>query len=226
MTEHNPRPETPQPCADLGTDLSGMGRRIGIVGGTFDPVHVGHLFVAVAARHALALNTTLLVVAHVPWQKVGDRQVTPSALRLAMVEAAVADYPGIDASDIEIRRGGDSYTIDTVEAVAAANPEAEIFVVLGSDVAPNLNTWHRHNELADMAKIAVIDRPGSIGARPPAGWDWQHVETPSVNVSSTMLRQRLRAGEPVDFVVPAEALAVYRRAQADPTAFPQNEAPS
>lgn len=185
--------------------------RIGVVGGTFDPIHVGHLFIAAAARHALQLDRTLLVVAHVPWQKVDERQVSPSELRLGMARAAVADHPGIEVSDLEVQRGGDSYTVDTVESLAAQNPGAQIFLVLGSDVAPNLNTWHRHEELAEMVEVAVIDRPGSVGARPPAGWRHTVIDAPTVNVSSTMLRKRLVRNEPVDFVVPQPALDVYRR---------------
>ena len=96
-----------------------MGRRVGILGGTFDPPHIGHLGMAVEVRDALALDVVLLVVAHEPWQKVGTRRVSPSADRLALVEAAVADLEGLEASDVEIRHGGPSYTADTLATLAA-----------------------------------------------------------------------------------------------------------
>src|SRR3954447_22668934 len=95
--------------------------RLGVLGGTFDPIHVGHLVAAVNVRHALDLDRVLLVVANEPWQKVGDRAVTPAHDRLAMVEAAVGDVDGIEASRIEVVRGGSSYTADTLAQLAEEN---------------------------------------------------------------------------------------------------------
>jgi len=97
-------------------------RRLGILGGTFDPVHVGHLVAAVNARHELGLDQVLLVVANEPWQKVGNRPVTPAADRLALVEAAVEGVEGLESSGIEIERGGPSYTADTVAELEARWP--------------------------------------------------------------------------------------------------------
>ena len=108
---------------------------------------------AVEVRDALALDLVLLVVAHVPWQKVGDREVSPSADRLALVEAAVADLEGVEASDVEIRRGGPSYTADTLATLAAEGPEDELFVILGADAAAGLPTWERGDEVADVGGI-------------------------------------------------------------------------
>ena len=98
-------------------------------GGTFDPPHVGHLVAAIDARQALELDIVLLVVANAPWQKIGSRQVSPAADRLAMVRAAVADAPGLEVSDIEIARGGLSYTADTLEALRGQEPGAELFLL-------------------------------------------------------------------------------------------------
>src|SRR5688572_4243255 len=98
--------------------MSGPNTRIGVFGGTFDPPHVGHLVTAVNVRHELQLDVVLLVVANDPWQKSGDRRVTPAADRLAMVEAAVGEVEGLEVSDIEVRRGGTSYTADTLAALA------------------------------------------------------------------------------------------------------------
>ncbi|MGH9061176.1 MAG: nicotinate-nicotinamide nucleotide adenylyltransferase, partial [Acidimicrobiales bacterium] len=91
-----------------------MGARIGIFGGTFDPIHVGHLVAAVNARDALALDRVVLMVANVPWQKTGTRSVTGAEERFALVQAAVGDVPGLEAGRLEIDRGGESYTADTL----------------------------------------------------------------------------------------------------------------
>ena len=98
------------------------GERLGIFGGTFDPPHVGHLVTAVNARHELGLDRVLLVVSNVPWQKVGTREISPAEARLAMVEAAVADVEGLDASRLELDAGGPSYTADTLATLLAEDP--------------------------------------------------------------------------------------------------------
>lgn len=184
--------------------------KIGIFGGTFDPIHVGHLVAAMNARHTLALDRVLMVVAHMPWQKVGTREITPSDVRFGMVEASVATLDGLEASSIEIDRGGDSYTIDTIETIRAAEPDAEIFLIVGSDVAPALNTWHRFEDVRREVKLAIVDRPGSLAARPPAEWNYEMVEAPLIDLSSTQLRLRMVDGSPVRFLVPDPALPIYR----------------
>lgn len=185
--------------------------RVGIFGGTFDPIHVGHLAVASAAAHGLRLDQVLFVVAHRPWQKVGTRQIADSALRLAMVEAATADRDDLVASSIEIDRGGSSYTVDTVEELRRRMPEAELVLVVGSDVVADLNTWHRHDELREMVTLGVVDRPGDVGAEPPPGWRCERIAAPLVDLSSSMLRSRMAAGEPVDYLVPRAALDIHHQ---------------
>src|SRR5215213_1004694 len=106
--------------------------RLGLLGGTFDPVHTGHLVVAVNVRHALRLDRVLLVVANAPWQK-SARPITPAADRLAVVEAAVAGTRGVEASSIEVDRGGESYTADTLEQLAQEDHDRELFLVVGAD---------------------------------------------------------------------------------------------
>jgi nicotinate-nucleotide adenylyltransferase len=192
-----------------------MRRRVGILGGTFDPPHIGHLAMAVEVRDALALDVVLLVVAHEPWQKVGTRRVSPSADRLALVEAAVADLEGLEASDVEIRHGGPSYTADTLAALAAAGPEDELWVVLGADAAAGLPTWERGGEVAERARLVVAARDGESGS-PPPGWSWRTVPITRLDVSSTDLRERVAAGRTIEVLVPAavrreiEARALYR----------------
>src|SRR5690242_4710235 len=104
----------PAPTPDSTATASGR-RRIGLFGGTFDPPHIGHLVTAIDVRAALGLEVVLMVVANEPWQKVGSRAISPASVRVDMVRAAVGDEPGIEVSDIEVRRGGPSYTVDTVE---------------------------------------------------------------------------------------------------------------
>lgn len=183
--------------------------KIGVFGGTFDPVHIGHLSLGSAAAHALGLDQVLFVIAHQPWQKVGSRQIADSALRLAMVEAATADRPDLVASAIEIDRGGSSYTIDTIEQLTREQPDVELYLIVGSDVVEDLPTWHRHEELRELVTLGVLDRPGSIGAEPPPGWTLERIVAPLVDLSSSMLRDRLAAGAPVDYLVPRAALNVY-----------------
>lgn len=185
--------------------------RIGIFGGTFDPIHVGHLAVASAAAHGLQLDQVLFVVAHSPWQKIGTRQISDSGLRLAMVAAATADRDDLVASSLEIDRGGSSYSIDTAEQLRRAQPDTDLVLVVGSDVVDGLSTWHRHDELREMVTLGVVDRPGDIGAEPPLGWTTERIVAPLVDLSSSLLRARLAADEPVDYLVPRSALDIYKQ---------------
>lgn len=190
-----------------------MGERIGVFGGTFDPVHIGHLAAAVAVGHALALDRCLLVVAREPWQKVGVRTITPAEDRFAMVEAAVADVAGLEASRVELDRPGPTYTADTLAALAAA--DRELFLVLGTDAAGGLDTWERVEEVRTLATLVVVARPGAPPARPPdvGGGSWRvvDVEIPALDVSSTDLRARAADGRPLDVLVPPAALREARR---------------
>ncbi len=181
--------------------MPAAGRRIGVFGGTFDPIHLGHLEVAETVRDALGLDRMLVVVANHPWQK-QDRPVTPAEDRYAMVVAALADRPGLEASRVELDRGGPSYTVDTVRALLADEPDAEVVVVVGADVVAALDTWHEHEALRDLVTLAVVDRPGAPAVDPPPGWRSERVAVSPVDVSSTGLRSLLEVGAPVDGVVP------------------------
>jgi nicotinate-nucleotide adenylyltransferase len=180
--------------------------RIGIFGGTFDPIHVGHLVAAVNVRHALALDRVLVVVANQPWQKTGTRAITPAEDRFAVVEAAVGEVAGVEASRIEIDRGGQSYTADTIEEVARLHPGAELFCIVGADVADVLHTWERQEAIAELSTLVVVNRPGAVRASRLEGWQVVEVEVPALEVSSTDLRARARDGRPLDYLVPEEAI--------------------
>jgi nicotinate-nucleotide adenylyltransferase len=177
------------------------GERLGIFGGTFDPPHVGHLVVAVNARYALRLDRLLLVVAHDPWQKSHVRAVSSAEDRLAMVRAAVAGVNGLEASALEIERGGVSYSADTLAALHEEDPTRELFLIVGGDAAAGLPTWERIDEVRSSATIVVVARPGAGEGTPPPGWAWTRIETPRLEVSSTDLRARLADGRPLDYLL-------------------------
>jgi nicotinate-nucleotide adenylyltransferase len=176
--------------------------RTGVLGGTFDPPHLGHLLAAVNVRHALELDEVLLVVANDPWQKSGERSVTPAEDRLAMVEAAARGLEGVEASDLEILRGGPSYTVDTLEELRARDPDGRRFLILGSDAAAGLLAWDRAEDLPSLATLVLVDRPGIPCPPPPPGWELRRVEIPRIEVSSTDLRARVTDGRPLDLLVP------------------------
>jgi len=202
------------PRAGYASGVAGP-ERLGILGGTFDPVHVGHLVAAVNARHELALDRVLLVVANEPWQKVGSRPVTPADDRLALVQAAVEGVEGLQASSIEIDRGGHSYTADTVAELEARWPGVEQHLIVGADAAAGLGTWERIEEVRAKVVLVVVNRPGTtIDADGPdsplEGWDVRMVEVPALEISSTELRDRVASGRPLDFLIPAPAIRVIR----------------
>ena len=173
-----------------------------MLGGTFDPVHVGHVVAATDARWSLRLDRVLLVVAGDPWQKRG--QVVASARdRLALARAAV------EASSVEVDRSGPSVTADTLEALAA--PGREFFLILGADAVANMPTWRRLEETRDLATIVVIERAGDAHAEPPGpGWRFERLSIPRLDVSSSDVRARLAAGRPVDGLVPPAVVREIR----------------
>lgn len=183
--------------------------KIGLFGGTFDPPHVGHLVTAVNVRHALQLDVVVLMVANVPWQKQGSRPISPAVDRLAMVQAAVADVDGLLASDLEIRRGGASYTADTLAALAERHPGAILHTIVGDDAAAGITSWERHDEVVARSVLVVVDRPGAP-VELPEQFDWVRVEVPRLEVSSTDLRARVRDGRPLDYLVTDPVLQIVR----------------
>jgi nicotinate-nucleotide adenylyltransferase len=182
--------------------------RLGILGGTFDPVHVAHLAAAAAARDQLRLDRVLVVVAGDPWQKRG-RVLAPAEARFEMVAAALDGVDRLVASRLELDREGPTYTIDTVESLRS-DRQRELFLVVGSDVAASIDTWHRSEDLRDAVTLALVDREDVAPSIPPAGWQARRVHMPRLDVSSTDLRGRIAAGESVDFLVPPPAARILR----------------
>jgi nicotinate-nucleotide adenylyltransferase len=182
--------------------------RVGILGGTFDPPHLGHVAAGRAAMESLGLDRLLLVVAHDPWQKTGRRAVSPAEDRYALAEALAGAIPGAEASRLEIDRGGPSYSVDTAEELLAGGTgrPPELFLVVGADLVPELGTWHRAGDLSGLVTLAVVSRPTADAITVPPGWRAVRVDGPQVDVSSSEVRDRLAAGEPVDDLVPPEVI--------------------
>jgi nicotinate-nucleotide adenylyltransferase len=195
--------------------------RIGLFGGTFDPPHVGHVAALRAVSEALSLDRLLLVVANDPWQKSSNRAVTPAEDRFALAQVLGEELPGVEASRMEIDRGGPSYTVATVEALraeaaAAGRPAPQIYLVIGADLLADLGTWERADDLRGMVTLAVVSRPPATTrtAPPrtaPPGWRVEWVDGPLVDVSSSAVRDVLERGGSVDDLVPAAVIRCIRR---------------
>jgi nicotinate-nucleotide adenylyltransferase len=188
--------------------MSSTPERLGVFGGTFDPVHIGHVVVATEVRAQLGLDRVLLVVAGDPWQKRG-KVVASAEHRLELAQAAVDGIDGVEASAIEIERQAPSVTADTLEALAG--PDRELFLVLGADAVTNMPTWRRLDETRELATVVVVERLGDAHAEPPGpGWRVQRVEIPRLDIASTELRHRLRHGRPIDGLVPPDVVRAIR----------------
>jgi nicotinate-nucleotide adenylyltransferase len=184
---------------------TGVKGPLGLLGGTFDPPHVGHLALARAALAGLDLDRVVLVVANDPWQKSSHREVSPAAIRWGMVVASIEGEPGLVASDVEIGRGGPSFTIDTVAELAPDG--AAVTLLLGADSAAGLDSWHRADELRRRVQVAVAARPGTTSPVPP-GWNAVALPMAPVDVSSSEIRRRCAEGEPIDHLVAPGAAAL------------------
>jgi nicotinate-nucleotide adenylyltransferase len=161
----------------------------------------------------LGLDRLLLVVANDPWQKSGQRAVSDAEDRYALAQALAEAIPGAEASRLEIDRGGPSYSVDTAEellALAGGRP-VELFLVVGADLVPELGTWHRADDLRDLVTLAVVSRPTAASPSVLPGWRAVRVDGPQVAVSSSEVRDRLTAGEPVDDLVPPEVIRCILR---------------
>ena len=173
--------------------------RIGLLGGTFDPPHLGHLVAAETARDVLGLDEVRWLVAGRPWMK-GDE--TSVDHRLAMVQAAVAADDAMVVDDRETRRNGPTYTADTLAELARESPEARWTFLLGTDAAASLPRWHRIEEAIDLADWAVVSRPEAPWPDHELADRLQRVPIPALAISSTDLRARVAAGRSIRYLVP------------------------
>jgi len=194
--------------------------KIGLLGGSFNPIHLGHLVLAEEARGRLGLERVLFVPAYVSPHKQGKPHAPPED-RLRMVQLAIADNPAFEASDIELRREGPSYSIDTVQELRVQSGGTwDIHFLIGSDSLAELATWHRVGELADMCRFVVFSRPEERGAGTPRPQDAlerlrgtlseeqvaaiaaRSFEMPLIGVSSTEIRRRVRDRLSIRYLVP------------------------
>jgi nicotinate-nucleotide adenylyltransferase len=182
--------------------------RIGVLGGTFDPVHTAHIVAAAEVRTTLRLDRVLFVVAGDPWQKRG-KVVAPADRRLELVAAALADIDGLEPSAVEVDAERASVTADTLELLAA--PDRRLFLVLGADAVRNMPTWRRLDDTRDLATVVVVEREGERSVVPPGdGWRVEHVGIPRLDISSTDIRERLASGHPIDGLVPPAVVRSIR----------------
>jgi nicotinate-nucleotide adenylyltransferase len=183
--------------------------RIGILGGTFNPPHLGHLICAQEAYLQLGLDRVTLIPARIPPHKpVEDEPGAEHRLELCRL-AIDGDEERFDVSDLEIRREGPSYTVDTLEELHSSAPDHQLFLIVGGDIAAGLPSWHRAERVLSLATLAVAKRRGTsrfavdeaLGSL-PGGDRARFFRMPRIGISSTMLRERVRVGEPIRYYVP------------------------
>ncbi|WP_425257929.1 nicotinate-nucleotide adenylyltransferase [Rubrivivax sp. RP6-9] len=179
-------------------------KRIGLFGGTFDPVHNAHVALARSALVDLQLDAVRWIPAGQPWQK--DRQVTDAVHRAAMVQLAIAGEPRFVLDRIEIDRAGPSYTLDTVRALQAAQPGQQWFLLIGQDQYAGLHTWNQWQELLTRVTLAVANRPGAAPAVHADVLRFPHRSVPlaMLDISSTDIRRRAALGLDISTLVPAD----------------------
>jgi nicotinate-nucleotide adenylyltransferase len=183
---------------------SAQGRRIGLFGGSFDPVHDAHVALAEAALAELRLDQVRWIPAGQPWQK--DRAITAAAHREAMVRLAIQHEPRFVLDRIELDRAGASYTLDTVQTLAAALPGTQWFLLIGQDQYVALHTWRNWQTLLGLVVLAVANRPGPARQPHPDVLQFPHrmVPLPMLDISSTDIRQRTANGRDISELVPLE----------------------
>jgi len=186
--------------------------KLGILGGTFDPVHLGHLILAETAREELALDQVIFVPAGEPWRKQG-RSITPAEHRLAMVKLAVEDIPEFEVSPLEVEQPGPSYTAETLETIAGENPRTELFLLLGEDTLADIPNWYQPQRIAELAVFAAARRRDRTARRGPTDSlaktlpgiieriHWLHM--PAIDISASAIRERMRTRRSIRFLVPA-----------------------
>jgi nicotinate-nucleotide adenylyltransferase len=206
--------------------------RLGLFGGTFDPIHLGHLILAEQCRETCKLDRVWFVVAGAPPHKRGKR--TPVAHRLEMVRIAIAGNEAFEVSDIEARRPGPHYSVDTLEAVHRERPADDLFFLIGADSLVDLPTWRDPAAIARLATIVVVNRPGLDELDPsllpsfgPGTRDLLFVTIPSIGIASKALRQRLAERRTIRYMVTRgveayiEAQGLYRESSRPDTTEPR-----
>lgn len=185
--------------------------RIGLLGGSFDPPHNGHLLAASDAFESLALDRLIFVPAAIQPFKAGQAGATPDQ-RLAMVRLLAGEDPRFEVSTVEIDRGGLSYTVDTISAVATQWPSAELFLLVGADVPGSFAKWREPGRIAELATIVVLERSGEAPELGGLPGRWRPLPTRRIDISSTEIRGRVRDGKSIRGFVP-DAVAGFIAAE-------------
>lgn len=174
--------------------------RVGVMGGTFDPIHNGHLVAASEVAASFDLDEVVFVPTGQPWQKSG---VTPSEHRYLMTVIATASNPGFTVSRVDVDRSGPTYTIDTLRDLQRQRPGADLFFITGADAVAQILSWRDHDELWELAHFVAVSRPGhTLSAAGLPSENVSLLEIPALAISSTDCRERVRRGQPVWYLVP------------------------
>ncbi|MDD5093822.1 MAG: nicotinate-nucleotide adenylyltransferase [Dehalococcoidia bacterium] len=183
---------------------------IGLLGGTFDPIHLGHLIIAEAVRERLGLSHITFIPSGYPWLK-SDRQITAAKHRLAMVKLAIESNPRFEMSTAEMERSGPSYTVDTVRAIRQEiGPDAKIYFIAGTDALVDLPRWKDPDRVAELCQIVGMRRPSVSEAQltplksalPKIYACIRFVDVPQIDISSSDIRERVRKGLSIRYLVP------------------------
>lgn len=175
--------------------------RLGIFGGSFDPIHLGHLILAEQCREQAQLDRVWFLPAARPPHKL-TQPLTPFHHRLEMVELAIAGYPPFAVSTLERDRPGPSFTADTLRQLREEHREDELFLILGSDSVEDLPKWYQPETIAALATLLIVGRPGTTAAVPPSGFRWQSITSPLIEIASSDLRLRVARGQSIRYQVP------------------------
>jgi nicotinate-nucleotide adenylyltransferase len=188
--------------------------KIGVMGGTFDPVHYGHLFAAETARCSLGLSRVIFIPSGIPPHKKNPLMAPPED-RFAMTELAIRDNPFFEISRMELERGGPSYTADTLASLKAVCPDAELFLITGLDAALDIPNWHEPGGILSLCEVVVVARPGYVsdkitGLCGDLVSSFIILDDGMIDISATAIRKRSRAGEPIRYMTP-DAVCDYVR---------------
>ena len=200
--------ETGRLFAILNTGLKTKSK-IGLFGGSFDPVHLGHLLVALAAIEELGLDRLFFIpAAQSPFKP--DSRPAPASARLQLLRLALAGRTNCEIDEQEIRRGGVSYTVDTLRDYSKRFPGAELFYLIGADHAVKLKEWREPDELAKLAEFVAIPRPGEHAAEFPKPFRGRILNGFPIEISSSQIRARVKAGLPIEPLVPSAVAEAIR----------------